>query len=132
MFAAYFIPRVRDTHFDFLRLLFLVSVICPLIQEHLLPVKKLISQAPEDAMLKIRRPVYNRLFKLNRVRCKSNLSTVSVLASRSLNQDLMLSECRGTTASGVCLQALTPSLPSLCDFLTLSPNREPVHRLGKM
>ena len=50
MFAAYFIPRVRDTHIDFLRLLFLVSVICPLIQEHLLPVKKLISQAPEDAM----------------------------------------------------------------------------------
>ena len=34
MFAAYFIPRVRDTHIDFLRLLFLVSVICPLIQEH--------------------------------------------------------------------------------------------------
>ena len=66
MFAAYFIPRVRDTHIDFLWLLFLVSVICPLIQEHLLPVKKLISQAPEDAMLKIRRPVYNRLFKLNR------------------------------------------------------------------
>ena len=67
MFAAYFILRVRDTHIGFLRLLFLVSVICPLIQEHLLPVKKLISQAPEDAMLKIRRPVYNRLFKLNRV-----------------------------------------------------------------
>ena len=44
----------------------------------------------------------------------------------------MLSECRGTTASGVCLQALTPSLPSLCDFFTLSPKREPVHRLGKM
>ena len=67
MFAAYFILRVRDTHIDFLRLLFLVSVICPLIQEHLLPVKKLISQAPEEAMLKIRRPVYNRLFKLNHV-----------------------------------------------------------------
>ena len=29
--------------------------------------KKLISQAPEDAMLKIRRPVYKRLFKPNRV-----------------------------------------------------------------
>ena len=29
----------------------------------------------------------------------------------------------------VCLQALTFSLPSPCDFFTLSPNREPVHRL---
>ena len=28
MFAAYFILRVRDTHLDFLRLLFLVSFIC--------------------------------------------------------------------------------------------------------
>ena len=29
----------------------------------------------------------------------------------------------------VCLQSLTLSLPSPCDFFTLSPNREPVHRL---
>ena len=29
----------------------------------------------------------------------------------------------------VCLQALTFSLPLPCDFFTLSPNREPVHRL---
>ena len=138
MFAAYFILRVRDTHIDFLRLLFLVSVICPLIQEHLLPLKKPISQAPEYAMLKIRRPVYKPLFKLNRVlradqkrRCKSNLPRVGVLAvaHRSLHQDLMLSGCRGTTASDVCLQALLLSLPSPCDFFTLSPNREPVHRL---
>ena len=54
-------------HIDFLQLLFLVSMICPLMQEHSLPLKKLISQAPEDAMLKIRRPVYKRLFKSNRV-----------------------------------------------------------------
>ena len=32
IFAAYFVPRGRDTHIDFLRLLFLVSVICPLMQ----------------------------------------------------------------------------------------------------
>ena len=44
-------------HIDFLRLLFLVGVICPLMQEHSLRLKKLISQTPEDAMLKIRRPV---------------------------------------------------------------------------
>ena len=41
----------------------------------------------------------------------------------------MLSVCRGTTASDVFLQALTLSLPSPCDFFTLSPNREPFHRL---
>ena len=33
------------------------------------------------------------------------------------------------TVPNVCLQALTFSLPSPCDFFTLSPNREPVHRL---
>ena len=35
----------------------------------------------------------------------------------------------GTTVSNVCLQALTLSLLSPRDFFTLSPNREPVHRL---
>ena len=42
-----------DAHIDFLRLFFLVRVICPLMQEHSLWLKKLISQAPEDAMFKI-------------------------------------------------------------------------------
>ena len=37
------------------------------LQEHSLRLKKLISQGPEDAMLKIRRPVHKRLFKSNRV-----------------------------------------------------------------
>ena len=60
IFASYL--RGRDMHIDFLRLLFLVGVICPLMQEHSLRLKKLISQAPEDAMLKIKRPVYKRLF----------------------------------------------------------------------
>ena len=36
----------------------------------------------------------------------------------------------GTTVSNVCLQALTLSLLSPRDFFTLSPNREPVHRLS--
>ena len=54
-------------HIDSLRLLFLVSVICPLVQKHSLQLKKLISQVPEDAMLKIRRPVYKQLFKSNRM-----------------------------------------------------------------
>ena len=35
-FAACFILRGHDTHIDFLRLLFLVSMICPLMQEHFL------------------------------------------------------------------------------------------------
>ena len=35
IFAAYFKLRGRDTHIDFLRSLFLVGMICPLMQEHL-------------------------------------------------------------------------------------------------
>ena len=35
-FAACFILRGNDTHVDFLRLLFLVGMICPLMQEHFL------------------------------------------------------------------------------------------------
>ena len=58
IFAAYFILRGCDTHIDFLRLLFLVWVICRLMQEHSLRLKECISQVPEDAMLKIRRPLY--------------------------------------------------------------------------
>ena len=38
--AAYFILRGRETHIDFLRLLFLVGVICPLMQEYSLRLKK--------------------------------------------------------------------------------------------
>ena len=38
--AAYFILRGCDMHIDFLRLLFLVSVICPVMQEHSLRLKK--------------------------------------------------------------------------------------------
>ena len=62
-------------------------------------------------------------------RCKSNLSSVSVLADRSLHQDPMHSKCRRTTVPNVCLQALTLFLPPLRDFFTLSPNRKPAHRL---
>ena len=67
IFATYFFLRGRDMHIDFLWLLFLVGMTCPLMQEHSLRLKKLISQAPEDAMLKIGRPVYKRLFKSNRM-----------------------------------------------------------------
>ena len=67
IFAAYFILRGCDTDIDFLRLLFLVGVICRLMQEHSLRLKDCISQVPEDAMLKIRRPFYQRLFKSNRM-----------------------------------------------------------------
>ena len=35
-FASCFILRGHDTHIDFLRLLFLVGMICPLMQEHFL------------------------------------------------------------------------------------------------
>ena len=138
IFAAYFFLRGRDTHIDFLRLLFLVGVTCPLMQEHSLRLKKLISQAPEDVMLKIGRPVYKRLFKSNRMlhaNQKSNVNqmlTASVLAKRSLHQELMHSRCCGMTVSHVCLQPLTLSFPSPCDFFTLSPNRGPAHRLVQL
>ena len=65
IFAAYFILRGCVLHIDFLRLLFLVGVICRLMQEHSLRLKECISQVPEDAMLKIGRPFYQRLFKSN-------------------------------------------------------------------
>ena len=92
----------------------------PVIQEHSLPLKKLISPGPEDALLKIRRPVYKRLFKINRVlravkkkRCKSNLSIVSVHANRSLDQDLMLS-ARVPWNDGLrCYSTGSHSFPSL-------------------
>ena len=67
IFAAYL--RGHDMHIDFLRLLFLVGVICPLMQEHSLRLKKLISQVPEDAIFKIRRPVYKRFINLNQIAC---------------------------------------------------------------
>ena len=93
MFAAYFMLRVRDTHIDFLRLLFPVSVICPLIQEHLLPLEKLISQAPEDAMLKIRRPVYKPLFKLNRVLRADQKSDVNQTCQESVFSQSPIGAC---------------------------------------
>ena len=67
IFATYFILRGCDLHIDFLRLMFLVGVICRLMQEHSLRLKECISQVPEDTMLKIGRPFYQWLFKSNRM-----------------------------------------------------------------
>ena len=109
-------------------------VICPLIQEHSLRLKKLIGQAPEDTMLKIRRPVYKRIFKSNcvlRADQKSDVNQTCVLANGSLHQDLMHSGCCGTTVPNVCLQALTLCLLSYRNFFTFSPNREPLQRLSQ-
>jgi len=102
MVAAYFILRVRDTHIDFLRLLFVVSVICPLIQEHSLPLKKLISQAPEDAMLKIR-PVYKRLFKINRVLRADQKSDVNQTCQQSVFSPI-----------GACIRIWSNGAPDWC------------------
>ena len=57
-------------------------------------------------------------------RGKERMSTVSVLANRSLHQDRMHSGCRGTTAPNVCLRALSLSLCSPRNVFTLSPNKE--------
>ena len=54
-------------------------------------------------------------------RCQSDQSTVSVLANRSLHQDLMHSGCRGTAVPNVCLWL----------FLFPSSYQRPVHRLLK-
>ena len=61
-------------------------------------------------------------------RCQSDLSTVSVLANRSLHQDLMHSGCRGTAVPNVCLQAFslfplpTPPTQSPRNLKTLFQN----------
>ena len=57
-------------------------------------------------------------------RCQSDLSTVSVLANRSLHQDLMHSGCRGTAVPNVCLQAF-----SLFPLPSSPLDQRPVHRL---
>ena len=101
-------------------------VICPLMQEHSLRLKKLIDQALEDAMLKIRRPVYKRIFKSNcvlRADQKSDVNQTCVLANGSLHQDLMHSGCCGTTVPNVCLQTLTLCLLSSRDFFHLFPKQ---------
>ena len=58
-------------------------------------------------------------------RCQSDLSIVSVLANRSLHQDLVHSGYRGTAVPRVCLQAF-----SLFPLPTPLHQR-PVHRLGE-
>ena len=57
-------------------------------------------------------------------RCQSDLSTVSVLANKSLHQDLMHSGCRGTAVPNVCLQAF-----SLFPLPSSPLHQRPVHRL---
>ena len=66
----------------------------------------------------------NLLFKSCRPkrRCQSNLSIVSILANRSLHQNMMYNECRGTAVPKVCLQAFpiffSPVPPSTEGLLT--------------
>ena len=121
IFAAYL--RGRDMHIDFLRLLCLVGVICPLMQEHSLRLKKLISQVPEDAMFKVRRLVYERFIYLNQIACyvptKKRDQTCQQSVFSMGAQDLMHSGCHGTTVPNVCLQALTLSLPSSFPLLAI-------------
>ena len=57
-------------------------------------------------------------------RCQSDLSTVTVLANRSLHQDLMHGGCRGTAAPKACPQAF-----SLFPLPSSPLDQRPVHRL---
>ena len=85
-----------------------------------------------ELQLKLKLTVHKRSFKslatcLLLVPTKKAMSTVGVLASRSLHRNLMHSGCRGTAVPKVCLQAFPLfSLPSspLEDL-----DRRPVHRL---
>ena len=76
-----------------------------------------ISRAPEDAMLKIRRPVYKRLFKSRAIRYQKGdvnqtCQTVSRLSPIGACIRIWVhSACRGTAVPKVCLQALPLSLP---------------------
>ena len=125
IFAAYL--RDHDMHIDFLRLLFLVGVICPLMQEHSLRLKKLISQVPEAAMFKIRRPVYKRFINLNQIACyvptkkrdrTCQQSVFSPIAA-CIRIWVLWNDARETTVPNVCLQALTLSLPSSFPLLAI-------------
>ena len=71
-------------HIAFLWLLFLVGVICRLMQEHSLRLKECVSQVPEDVMLKIRRPFYQRLFKSNRMLPADQKNSVNQTCQQSV------------------------------------------------
>ena len=107
-------------------------------QEHLLPLKRLIIQGPEDAMLKIRKPVYKWLFKTNRVLRADQKSDVNQTCQQSVF--LPIGACIRIWCSAGAVERrpqmffyrLSPfPFPHLCDFFTLCRNREPVHRLDK-
>ena len=55
-------------------------------------------------------------WKKSREEGRERVSTVSVLANRSLHQDLFHSGCRGMTVPNVCLRALPFPFPLLASF----------------
>ena len=90
--------------------------------------KKLISQMPEDAMFKIRRPLYKWLFKSKRMLCANQKSDVNQTCQQSVFSPVGACIRIWCTAGAVewrskCLsiQALSLFLPSPCDSFTLSP-----------
>ena len=95
-------------------------------------------KAHQPRVVKIRSAFYKLLFKSNRVlrtdkkkRCKSNLSTVSVLPNKSLHHDLMHSAAVEQRPQ-IFVYRLSPfPFPLAAIFLTLSPDRELVHKFKK-
>ena len=125
IFASHFIMRGHDKHIDFLWLLFLVGVICPLMQGHSLWLNMLISQVPEDTMLKIRKPVYKWLYKSNyHVLCADQKSDVNQTCQQSAF--LLIGACIRIWCTVGAVEWQSPmfvyrlSLPSSRDFFTLS------------
>ena len=76
--------------------------------------------------------LFGERVKKSRGEGSERVSTVSVPANSSLHQDLFHSGCRGTTVPNVCLRALPHYFSSPHKFFTLSPNKEPVHRLWSL
>ena len=88
-----------------------------------------------DAMLKIRRPIYKRLFKSNRVLRADQKSDINQTCQQSVFSPMGACIRIWCTAGAVerrsqmFVYRLSPfpfSLPAT--FFTLSPNREPLHR----
>ena len=112
-------------------------VVCPLMQEHSLRLKNLISQALEDVM-KTRRPVYKRLFKSNCVLVADQKSDVNQTCQQSVFSPMGACISIWCTSGAVerrsqmFVYRLLPFPFSLhAIFFTLSPNRDPLHRLSQ-
>ena len=129
IFAAYFILRGRDMHIDFLRLLFLVGVICP--GDLSSDARTFIAAKKKPHQSSARRPVYKRLFKSNRVLHADQKSDVNQTCQQSVFSPMGACISIWFTSGAVerrsqmfvYVQALTLSLLSPRDFFHPFPEQ---------